>query len=55
MNCLLNYLQNYFPAHLLDSENSDKAVTEKAQKAKTILQQVHVAEWLCNRDNHMII
>lgn len=30
---------NYFPSHLLDSESSDKAVTEKAQKAKTILQQ----------------
>ena len=40
MNFLFNYLQNYFPAHLLDSEHSDKAVTEKAQKAKTILQQV---------------
>ena len=35
-------MQNYFPPHLLDSENSDKAVTEKAQKAKTILHQVHV-------------
>ena len=34
-------MQNYFPPHLLDSENSDKAVTEKAQKAKTILHQVH--------------
>lgn len=43
MTCLFNYLQNYFPTHLLDSENSDKAVTEKAQKAKTILQQV--ANW----------
>ena len=33
-------LQSYFPPHLLDSEHSDKAVTEKAQKAKTILHQV---------------
>ena len=41
MDCVY-YLQNYFPSHLLDSEHSDKAVTEKAQKAKTILQQVHV-------------
>ena len=36
------FLQNYFPPHLLDSENSDKAVTEKAQKAKTILHQVRI-------------
>ncbi|KAJ7391954.1 SH3/SH2 adaptor [Desmophyllum pertusum] len=34
-----SHTSNYFPPHLLDSENADKAVTEKAQKAKTILQQ----------------
>ncbi|XP_078356463.1 growth factor receptor-bound protein 14-like, partial [Oculina patagonica] len=34
-----SHTSNYFPSHLLDSEHSDKAVTEKAQRAKTILQQ----------------
>lgn len=33
------HTSNYFPPHLLDSENSDKAVTEKARRAKIILQQ----------------
>ena len=42
MEHVFNYWQNYFPSHLLDSESSDKAVTEKAQKAKTILQQVNI-------------
>ncbi|XP_015752136.1 PREDICTED: growth factor receptor-bound protein 14-like [Acropora digitifera] len=33
------HTSNYFPPHLMYSEELDKAVTEKAQKAKTILQE----------------
>lgn len=33
------HTSNYFPPHLMYSEELDKTVTEKAQKAKTILQE----------------